>query len=64
MTQTQKHHCLNNHLKNVIRRKSVVNTGNMNLQTNHQASILIRLTKLITDANDERGKEIKKYFIK
>ena len=62
MTQTQTHHCQNHHQRkrNAIRRKSVRNTGKITCQTHHQATIMIRPTTVITDANDVREIVIEK----
>ena len=62
MTQTQKHHCQTRHQRkrNVIRRKSVVNTGEMTRQTHHQATIMTQLKTVNTDVSNASGKAIGK----
>ena len=58
MILTQNHHCQYGHRRkiNAIRRKIVINTGNMTHQTHHRATIIIRPTIVITDANYVTGK--------
>ena len=57
MTQIQAHHFQTRYQRkiNVIRRKSVVNTGNMTCQTHHRATIIIRPKTVITDASYTGG---------
>ena len=57
---TYHRHTCNQRKINVIRKKSVRNTGKMTCQTHHQASIPIRLTTVITDASNVRRKAIGK----
>ena len=65
MTQTQTHNFQNNHerKRNTIRRKSVVNTRKMIRQTHHQASIMMNIMIVITDANYVRGRAIEKRIL-
>ena len=62
MTLTKTHHFQTHHKRkrNVIRIRSIKNTGEMTRQTNYQGTILICLTTVITDTNDSRNKSARK----
>ena len=62
MNRTQNYHSQTRHRRkrNAIRRKNVVNTGNMTRQTHHRVAIMIRPMTVIIDASDVKRRAIGK----